>query len=291
MAIEWCRAADGARAVAVERVPERAARVAANAARLAPAGAVRLVESGVAEALDGLPRPDAVFIGGGATSALVERAVDALPAEGRIVDLGRLLLPKGLPPEIGDEEVALPDLAATWSALEELGGRAVVMPCANLAYSYIFLAARLLAQYLPAGGGVLRRFLPAFNASFTDPSFCHASYRHMIVFSRSGQLPASLLALPHYARPDEIPVEDEAAVAQVDALHRLVAGASGSLAEFLRRTEGMGGVAAAYMEQLEKASAHQQSRLARLEQIAGAESATGLGGRIVGRLRRIVGDG
>ncbi len=85
VAIEWCRAADGARAVAVERVPERAARVAANAARLAPAGAVRLVEAGVAESLDGLPRPDAVFIGGGATSSLVERAVDALQAGGRIV--------------------------------------------------------------------------------------------------------------------------------------------------------------------------------------------------------------
>ena len=82
---EWCRAADGARAVAVERVPERAARVAANAVRLAPAGAVRLVESGVAEAPDGLPRPDAVFIGGGATSSLVERAVEALPGGGRIV--------------------------------------------------------------------------------------------------------------------------------------------------------------------------------------------------------------
>lgn len=85
VAIEWCRAADGARAVAVERVPERAARVAANAARLAPAGAVRLVEAPVAAALADLPRPDAVFIGGGATSDLVARAVAVLPDGGRIV--------------------------------------------------------------------------------------------------------------------------------------------------------------------------------------------------------------
>ncbi len=85
VAIEWCRAADGARAIAVERVPERAARVAANTARLAPEGSVRLVEAPILDAVADLPAPDAVFIGGGATADLVAQAVAALRDGGRIV--------------------------------------------------------------------------------------------------------------------------------------------------------------------------------------------------------------
>ena len=85
VAVEWCRAADGARAVAVERVEHRADRVAINAAALAPSGAVTLIRAAVDEALGTLPAPDAVFIGGGATFAVIEAAVAALPAGGRIV--------------------------------------------------------------------------------------------------------------------------------------------------------------------------------------------------------------
>lgn len=85
VAIEWCRAAPGARAVAVERVPERADRVAANAARLTQDGAVTLVRSAVADALAWLPTPAAVFIGGGATMDAVEHSVAALPEGGRIL--------------------------------------------------------------------------------------------------------------------------------------------------------------------------------------------------------------
>ncbi len=73
------------RAVAVEADAERAGRIARNAARL---GVPQLrVERGRApEALAGLPSPEAVFIGGGLTTAgLVEACWAALPAGGRLV--------------------------------------------------------------------------------------------------------------------------------------------------------------------------------------------------------------
>lgn len=85
VAIEWCRGAAGARAVAVERVPERAARVAANAIRLTQAGAVRLVREGIEDAIGRLPTPDAVFIGGGATDDVVAGCVTALGNGGRLL--------------------------------------------------------------------------------------------------------------------------------------------------------------------------------------------------------------
>ncbi|GAA4900632.1 hypothetical protein GCM10025789_18910 [Tessaracoccus lubricantis] len=83
--IEWCRAAEGCRCVAVERVAERADRAEANAARLAPEGAYRLVRATVDGVLTALPNPDAVFVGGGATLAVLEHAVDRLPEGGRLV--------------------------------------------------------------------------------------------------------------------------------------------------------------------------------------------------------------
>lgn len=82
--IEWLLACPEAYAVAVERDPARAARVRANADRL---GAGRLaIRSGAAmDTLDALPRPDAVFVGGGADAALLDALWDRLPAGCRLV--------------------------------------------------------------------------------------------------------------------------------------------------------------------------------------------------------------
>jgi precorrin-6Y C5,15-methyltransferase (decarboxylating) len=83
--IEWLRAEPTARAIAVEQHAERAARAAANALAL---GVPELdVRRGRApQALDGLPAPDAVFVGGGLSEPeLVERCWDALTDGGRIV--------------------------------------------------------------------------------------------------------------------------------------------------------------------------------------------------------------
>ena len=85
IAVEWCRAADGARAIGVERRSDRASRALGNAERLTPEGAFRLVAGDAAEVLGGLPAPDAVFVGGGGTLEVLELAMAALRDGGRLV--------------------------------------------------------------------------------------------------------------------------------------------------------------------------------------------------------------
>lgn len=83
--IEWMRTHPACRAVAVERVPGRAARIAHNAAALGVPG-LRVVVGAAPAALDGLPAPDAVFIGGGLTApGLLDAAWAALAPGGRLV--------------------------------------------------------------------------------------------------------------------------------------------------------------------------------------------------------------
>ncbi|MEU7550921.1 precorrin-6y C5,15-methyltransferase (decarboxylating) subunit CbiE [Streptomyces sp. NPDC044571] len=83
--IEWMRTHPTCRAVAVERVPGRAARIARNAAALGVPG-LTVVTGAAPEALAGLPAPDAVFIGGGLTApGLLDAAWAALAPGGRLV--------------------------------------------------------------------------------------------------------------------------------------------------------------------------------------------------------------
>jgi precorrin-6Y C5,15-methyltransferase (decarboxylating) len=83
VAIEWMLADPAMRAVAIEARSERAARIRRNAAALGVPG-LEIVEGAAPAALEGLARPDAVFIGGGATIVL-DAAVRALRAGGRLV--------------------------------------------------------------------------------------------------------------------------------------------------------------------------------------------------------------
>jgi precorrin-6B C5,15-methyltransferase / cobalt-precorrin-6B C5,C15-methyltransferase len=83
--IEWMRAHPACRGVAVESRPDRAQRIRANADRLGVPD-LRVVEGRAPDALAGLPVPDAVFVGGGATvPALLGTCWAALPAGGRLV--------------------------------------------------------------------------------------------------------------------------------------------------------------------------------------------------------------
>jgi precorrin-6Y C5,15-methyltransferase (decarboxylating) len=83
--IEWMRVHPASRAIAVEPRVDRQARIARNAAALGVPGLV-VVPGQAPDALDGLPRPDAVFVGGGVTDDGVVRACwDALAAGGRLV--------------------------------------------------------------------------------------------------------------------------------------------------------------------------------------------------------------
>ncbi|MFC5059390.1 precorrin-6y C5,15-methyltransferase (decarboxylating) subunit CbiE [Saccharothrix xinjiangensis] len=84
IAVEWCRAHPACRAIAVERHPDRAARVTRNATALGVPG-IRVVVGDSPGALD-LDPPDAVFIGGGLTApGVVERCWEALRPGGRLV--------------------------------------------------------------------------------------------------------------------------------------------------------------------------------------------------------------
>ncbi len=83
--IEWMRIHPASRAIAVEPRAERRDRIIRNAAALGVPGLV-VVPGAAPGALAGLPRPDAVFIGGGVTVEGVAQACwDALDAGGRLV--------------------------------------------------------------------------------------------------------------------------------------------------------------------------------------------------------------
>lgn len=83
--IEWMRCHPSCRAVAVEPREDRRERTARNAAALGVPGLV-VVAGSAPDALAGLPRPDAVFVGGGVTAGgVVEACWEALGTGGRLV--------------------------------------------------------------------------------------------------------------------------------------------------------------------------------------------------------------
>jgi len=85
VAIEWMLADPSLRAVAVEADAARAARIRRNAEALG-APALAVVEGRAPAALAGLGRPDAIFIGGGASDpGVLDAAAAALPGGGRLV--------------------------------------------------------------------------------------------------------------------------------------------------------------------------------------------------------------
>jgi precorrin-6B C5,15-methyltransferase / cobalt-precorrin-6B C5,C15-methyltransferase len=93
VAIEWCRSGRGCWAVIFERDEQRRERIRTNAV----AFGVRVDVRGEAPAafdeavlsdggVDGVPRPTAIFIGGGLTQAgLLDACFERLPADGRLV--------------------------------------------------------------------------------------------------------------------------------------------------------------------------------------------------------------
>ncbi len=84
VAIEWMRAARYARAIGIEPRADRRAMAAANALALGTPK-LEIVEGEAPAALDGLPAPDAVFIGGGLSDAVFDAAWAALRPLGRLV--------------------------------------------------------------------------------------------------------------------------------------------------------------------------------------------------------------
>ncbi len=86
IAIEWLRAAPGARAIAIERDAQRAQRIERNALALG-VPSLQVVRGDAPDALDELAdAPDAIFVGGGLSSyGLLARCLRSLAPGGRIV--------------------------------------------------------------------------------------------------------------------------------------------------------------------------------------------------------------
>jgi precorrin-6B C5,15-methyltransferase / cobalt-precorrin-6B C5,C15-methyltransferase len=84
IAIEWMRGAPEALAIGIEPQEKRRVMAEENALKLG-APKLRLVDGTAPEALDGLPAPDAAFIGGGISRAAIEACMNALKSNGRVV--------------------------------------------------------------------------------------------------------------------------------------------------------------------------------------------------------------
>lgn len=85
ISIEWLRADRRNRAIAIENKDARRSMIAQNALALG-VPQLEIKAGSVPEALNGLPEPDAIFIGGGITTdGLIERCWQALKPGGRLV--------------------------------------------------------------------------------------------------------------------------------------------------------------------------------------------------------------
>jgi precorrin-6B C5,15-methyltransferase / cobalt-precorrin-6B C5,C15-methyltransferase len=83
--IEWMRTHPSCRAIAVEPRADRRQRIEANARALGVPG-LKVVDGAAPQALNGLPRPDAVFVGGAVSVAgVIDACMDALQPGGRLV--------------------------------------------------------------------------------------------------------------------------------------------------------------------------------------------------------------
>jgi precorrin-6Y C5,15-methyltransferase (decarboxylating) len=83
--IEWMLADPSLKAIAIEQAPERAARIARNAASFG-VPQLALIEGTAPVALASLPAPDAIFIGGGGSeTGVMDAAIKALKRGGRLV--------------------------------------------------------------------------------------------------------------------------------------------------------------------------------------------------------------
>ena len=84
VAIEWMRAARDAEAIGLEPNAKRRALAQENALKLG-APRLKLIDAKAPEGLADLPTPDAIFIGGGLSPAVIAASITALPRHGHLV--------------------------------------------------------------------------------------------------------------------------------------------------------------------------------------------------------------
>ncbi|WP_295448606.1 precorrin-6y C5,15-methyltransferase (decarboxylating) subunit CbiE [uncultured Pseudophaeobacter sp.] len=88
VSVEWCLAAPGARAISFEPRRERLENIRANAARFGLSHRMAAMQGKAPEVLTGHALPDCVFIGGGASQALLDQLWQILPPGTRLVANG-----------------------------------------------------------------------------------------------------------------------------------------------------------------------------------------------------------
>jgi precorrin-6B C5,15-methyltransferase / cobalt-precorrin-6B C5,C15-methyltransferase len=84
ISIEWMRTHPSCRAIAIEQHPTRLTRIQENSLRLGVPG-LQIVPGTAPAALEGLERPQVVFVGGGLTAVTIDRCWEALLPGGRLV--------------------------------------------------------------------------------------------------------------------------------------------------------------------------------------------------------------
>lgn len=86
--IEWMRACDSATAIGVERREDRRANGLANLERFGLGERGQIILGDVPDMITSLPTPDAIFIGGGLSSGVLDICLDRLGPGGRFVAHG-----------------------------------------------------------------------------------------------------------------------------------------------------------------------------------------------------------
>lgn len=86
VSVEWCLA--GGRALTIEPRADRIENIKANIAGFGLGAQMQAIHGAAPDALDGLPLPEAVFIGGGGSEALYTRLWELLPQGTRLVANG-----------------------------------------------------------------------------------------------------------------------------------------------------------------------------------------------------------
>lgn len=85
ISVEWCLAAPGATAQAIEARPDRAENVRVNAAAFGLAHRISVTEGHWPDLAANLPLPDAIFVGGGADATALDRLWSLMPDGARLV--------------------------------------------------------------------------------------------------------------------------------------------------------------------------------------------------------------
>jgi precorrin-6Y C5,15-methyltransferase (decarboxylating) len=85
ISVEWCLATPTTTAICVEAKPNRTPNIRANAETYGLSDRMTVIEAPALAAIETLPTPDAVFIGGGADDALLSRLWSLLPQGTRLV--------------------------------------------------------------------------------------------------------------------------------------------------------------------------------------------------------------